>query len=598
MSKNEPMDNLALMKLWIENCRENHVKCSENLTRFLPTRLLDIRAFEHQGSQDIKLVCLSPSDYGSDKQDAPSYVTLSHCCGPPEKRPATTTKANLQERMTRIRFDELPNTFRDAVRITRELDPSLRYLWIDSLCIVQDDTEDWAREASLMAHVYSQSFITLVALSSSDSSQGCNIVDDIQEKVGTMIDLDLKDSSTSDTGEPSTSTSTRIRVTQYKPQPWSEHYADYGYSFFTTKQIPLRWRAWVLQERELSRRSIHFGAEQLLWECHELKATAQLPWLNEEQNSVPSIQSRFMRTASDLIENPLATTMKHRWFLLAEDYSVRQLTQETDKLPALSGVAQSYQQYFGPREKAVYLAGTWSTHLPDALLWATRQPSDDSFAIRASTYIAPSWSWTSVRTPISYSSLRLKDVPSAVADTSSITPKPYHPTNKVLAGLKVEAMRGTPKYPDPYGALIPNGSYLALTGARLVTIDGFAPPLTRYGDQDMAMNDLVILRGGEMAGVLHPDVRRDVDIERYNASTSEQRPLVCLALMGESERGETERPSIYHDLNVGNGELVMGLVLRRRGNGEDGYGYERVGLARWMRLEVFREVGEGVVKLV
>lgn len=157
-------------------------------------------------------------------------------------------------------------------------------------------------------------------------------------------------------------------------------------------------------------------------------------------------------------------------------------------------------------------------------------------------------------------------------------------------------MKGTPKYPDPYGALISDGSHLLLTGARLVKIDGFAPPLTRYGDQDMAMNDLAILRGGEMVGVLHPDVRSDLDIERYNASTDKV-GLVCLALMGEPERGETERPSLYHDLNVKNGELVMGLVLRRRENGEDGE-YERVGLARWMRLEMFREVGEGVVKLV
>ncbi|KAK1775989.1 hypothetical protein QBC45DRAFT_229185 [Copromyces sp. CBS 386.78] len=184
-----------------------------------------------------------------------------------------------------------------------------------------------------------------------------------------------------------------------------------------------------------------------------------------------------MRSASDLVEkNPLATAMKHRWFLLAEDYSVRQLTQETDKLPALSGVAQSYQQYFGP-EEAVYVAGTWSTHLPDALLWAIRQPSDDSFAVRASTYIAPSWSWTSVRTPISYSSLRLKEAPiDDVIDTSSITPKSCHPADDVLAGLKVKEMKGTPKYgPDPYGALLPNGSYLLLTGARLVPIELFRP---------------------------------------------------------------------------------------------------------------------------
>ena len=156
-------------------------------------------------------------------------------------------------------------------------------------------------------------------------------------------------------------------MTQYKPQPWSEHYADYGYGFFTTKQIPLRWRAWVLQERELSRRSIHFGAEQLLWECRGAESHCAIAVAYEEQGIVSSIQSKFMRSLSDQIEmNSLVTAMKHRWFLLAEDYSVRQLTKETDRLPALSGIAQSYQQYFGP--EAVYMAGTWTTHLLESLL--------------------------------------------------------------------------------------------------------------------------------------------------------------------------------------------------------------------------------------
>lgn len=88
------------MKLLIENFRKNHVKYSENLTGFLPTRLLNIRAFEHEGSLDIKLVRLNTSDYFDDKQDVPSYVTLSHCWVPPEKRPVITTKTNLEERMT------------------------------------------------------------------------------------------------------------------------------------------------------------------------------------------------------------------------------------------------------------------------------------------------------------------------------------------------------------------------------------------------------------------------------------------------------------------------------------------------------------------
>ena len=138
----------------------------------------------------------------------------------------------------------------------------------------------------------------------------------------------------------------------------------------------------------------------------------------------------------------------------------------------------------------------------------------------------------------------------------------------------------------------------------------------------MAVNDLVIMKGGEMVGVLYPDVRGELDgyCPKYASEVTEgqvtqshpsgKEELVCLALMGEPERGETERPSLYHDLMVKDEELAMGLVLRRledgdkRGqdgrDGEDGkmYRYERVGLARWMRSEIFMEMEEVDVKLV
>lgn len=617
LSKNDPIDNLALTKLWISNCINNHVKCSENLTGFLPTRLLDVRAFEHEGSRDVKLVCLDPNDYIPDGGDVPIYATLSHCWGPPEKRPITTTKANFQERMARIHFEDLPTTFRDAARIIRELDYNLRYLWIDSLCIVQDDTEDWAREASLMADVYSQSFVTLAALSSSDSSQGCNIVDNIQEKVGTMIDIDLNNCGTSDT----TQEPARIRVTQSKPQPWSWYYADYDYRFWGIKNPPLRGRAWALQERALSRRSIHFGDEQLLWECRELKATAQLPWLDETRSMVASANTPWLRSPSDLMAeeiNPLATTIKHRWFELAEDYAARQLTQETDKLPALSGVSRSYQQCFAPGEEAVYVAGTWSSHLPDALLWET-VPGDGDYAVRPSTYIAPTWSWTSVKTLIFYNSLRLGYVPFDPSDyaskpRTSNPAKPCHPANKVLANLKVKEMKGTPRYaPDPYGALLCSGTYLTLTGARIVNIDGLAPhPASAVAEYlNLDDSDLEVLKGGDLVGVLTPDVRSEVD--RYvcqrsprddagqNTASEASRKdvgaiedLVCLALLGEPENTGRHLSWMYPDIRGNCNELVMGLLLRRL----EGAEYERVGLVRWMRLEMFRGVEEVEVKLV
>jgi len=153
--------------------------------------------------------------------------------------------------MTRIFIDDLSNTFRDAVRITRELGG--RYLWIDSLCIIQDNEDDWAREAKVMAKVYANSHCTLAALSSKNSTEGCRLFL-IQHTISSFVDLDVNYWGPM-----------RIRVFDPEPVSW-------GISG------PLTLRAWTLRERELSRRNIHFGEGQLLWECHELKAYAQIPW--------------------------------------------------------------------------------------------------------------------------------------------------------------------------------------------------------------------------------------------------------------------------------------------------------------------------------
>jgi hypothetical protein len=99
------------------------------------------------------------------------YVTLSHCWGQASQRPLTTTAGNLAQHLQGIPLLHLPLTFKDAVEVSRRL--GLRYLWIDSLCIVQGDAEAWALEASMMASVYENALVTLFALSSVDSKSGC-----------------------------------------------------------------------------------------------------------------------------------------------------------------------------------------------------------------------------------------------------------------------------------------------------------------------------------------------------------------------------------------------------------------------------------------
>jgi hypothetical protein len=124
-----------------------------------------VQAF--QPSKDIRLVMLDG------KSASAKYVALSHCWGRPSKLPLTTRMANLSQHLQRISFSDLPLTFKDAVKLTLNL--GHRYLWIDSLCIVQDDPEDWLREASKVGSVYGNALVTLSALSSVDSTRGCRI---------------------------------------------------------------------------------------------------------------------------------------------------------------------------------------------------------------------------------------------------------------------------------------------------------------------------------------------------------------------------------------------------------------------------------------
>ena len=84
---------------------------------------------------------------------------------------AKTTRVTLKDRMRGIRIETLPKSFRDAIMICRAL--GIRFLWIDSLCIIQQDAEDWERECSRMRDVYRNSYLTISIARSRGSSDGC-----------------------------------------------------------------------------------------------------------------------------------------------------------------------------------------------------------------------------------------------------------------------------------------------------------------------------------------------------------------------------------------------------------------------------------------
>jgi hypothetical protein len=141
---------------WLSDC-DKHLGCtaSHRSITALPTRVLDL------GKDSIKL-------FESQGIDG-TYMTLSHCWGSTPF--ITTTKDTIQERKEGIPLEDLPQTFKDAVSLTRNL--GIQYLWIDSLCIIQQDTEDWEKEASKMGSVYSHSYLNIAATSSMGGDGGC-----------------------------------------------------------------------------------------------------------------------------------------------------------------------------------------------------------------------------------------------------------------------------------------------------------------------------------------------------------------------------------------------------------------------------------------
>jgi hypothetical protein len=413
----QPFREIETISLWIQNCIEHHPNCSsESADSFLPTRLLDTKAFEQ--SQDLQLVELGGENIPV------KYVALSHCWGPASKRPLTTTTENFVQHSQRISFHDLSLTFKDAIKLTKDL--GHRYLWIDSLCIVQDKAEDWAREASRMSSVYGHALITLSALSSVDSTYGCRISNpQAITRDSRFFDFDTGPS--------------RIRILEQGIKHWHEEYGDDTYRHGTYGKNPLRGRAWTLQERELSTRNIHFSENLVLWECNTLKASSQLPWHNAkpvDDHQPWPIRVFFEESLS--LDGPLS--VRDRWYELMEDYMSRSLTKGEDKLLALSGLAQRFQLRLPSSQ---YLAGIWTGHLPHALLWKTGLPRRYPDARRSTPWRAPSWSFLSLDGHISYESQRLRNYGGKRPEE---TPSDCGPVHLTVLDYHVQ-----PKRADLYG---------------------------------------------------------------------------------------------------------------------------------------------------
>lgn len=270
----------------------------------------------------------------------------------------TTDRKRIESRQLGFHRSELPKTLQDAVAITRRL--GLEYLWIDSLCICQDDAEEWARESSRMVNVYANAHVVIAANHADNSSQGC--FHNRQPRPVTRIVLfRFSENNFED------STVQALLLFPGDEESWKQ------VEFLSE---PLSRRAWALQEWVLAKRVLHYNTRQMYFECNE--------------GIVGEDGCRFKDRLCDLGgENEklsmLEEAEREKWNFVLRAYGARKLTKATDKLPALSGLARLFAQCLGTE----YVAGLWSDHLIRRLAWQGL----GSGRILSQDYTGPTWSW-------------------------------------------------------------------------------------------------------------------------------------------------------------------------------------------------------------
>jgi hypothetical protein len=439
-----PSSSLQIAKDWLETCVSQHHLCGYNKAKSMPTRILDV------GTSTIRLV----AGVGMVEQ----YVCLSHCWG--MEPMLETTLDNIDEFQQSIPWEALPATFRDAIEVTRGL--GLRYIWIDSLCIIQRDTSipsDWQKESAKMASVYKGSYVTIAAATSKDSTCHCF-------EGPTRLEFKPRElEATQKLGDRPCSVYARFAL-------------PHAPNVFDRWRFPLLGRAWVFQERLLSPRVIYLGCYELQWECrseyqcecgaasddslhglvrnpktcfadgidgptstqylsaHDPQHKLNCNYCSEKQNNIRGatgptgispLYTQNFYTNSEYSPSPYNTRVA--WRELLRNYVLLKVTYTSDIFPALSGLAHAWRDRHGSE----YLAGLWESSLIHDLTWYT-----SNTGTRSAEWRAPTWSWAS-----------LDD---AFYEHDSLF-QFMHQKDFIAQGTRVEAVEVVPDGPDWAGQL-------------------------------------------------------------------------------------------------------------------------------------------------
>ncbi|KAI1266409.1 HET-domain-containing protein [Xylariaceae sp. FL1019] len=294
------------------------------------------------------------------------YAALSYCWG--SNLLIKTTKDNLIHFSDEICAETLPETYTDFINIVRTLD--IPYAWIDAICIVQDDEDEWQREAANMGDIFQASCVTIAALQSKDTSKGCfpSPESSSDNERGFQELIRAPQSNLADRGVLLRFSRGDLRSAELRESVMSS-------------------RGWTLQEQLLSPRSILIMEDEVHWQCSMCYWTQSGLEFNAMEMMTSDLGLGLPLSISESRTHEEDLEYRRFWRFVAESFSLRSFTYEKDRLPAIAGITKHVAKILDDTP----ILGLWKKSIAFDLGWLVLNTPGD--APTQETPGLPSWTW-------------------------------------------------------------------------------------------------------------------------------------------------------------------------------------------------------------
>lgn len=404
--------SLKLASHWLQTCINEHALCRELIGKNdrLPTRVVYVG---NEGDEPRLVIPANRTGYSTEEQTR-KYLALSYCWG--KDVTFKLTKANFKSFQECMPLRHWPKTLHHAVVVAQGLE--IPYLWVDALCIIQDDGEDWKLEAARMHDIYNHATVTLFATTSASISDGFLQAENRRVSPECSLPWEIPSLEQS---EKASYNKVYLRIHDGDAHEEDDHFRTEG-----------RWRrrGWTLQERLSAARGLSYTHLQMSWHCHSSTIRENNGYMDHtEQTAFDLVEESRLDLHYDTLDRLTAlwngpvkiknhqrwgvstqeyhTFLIRYWYRLTNEFQWRSFTYEADKLASVAGLANVLEQKAAGRDR--YWAGLWESDWTLGLLWIAWgnkrsreeidhdlgycQPQPDGGITKPR---APSWSWASV----------------------------------------------------------------------------------------------------------------------------------------------------------------------------------------------------------